>query len=195
MSMKRYGLTRRDLLRGAGFLTAAGAFAAVAGPLATTEADAAEPASQSNWRYCVACATLKYGNGTDFYGGDACMYNAGHGYNGGAHSWGTRNYYLYTSLSGATGQTGWRYCNYCSEIFWPEAAGMCPFWLSRPHQPSSWVYTMLTTGANPPAGQSGWRYCAQCKALVWPGGFGGDQCTSGTFRHRITGWDYTVPYS
>lgn len=194
--MRNEGTSRREILRTAGLLSAVGAFATVVGPLNASKADAATPTYQSNWRYCRACACLKYSNGTSFEQGDACAYNADYGYNGGAHDSGSRNYYLYTSASGVSGQSGWRYCTNCSEIFWPSAGGLCPYSLTQPHHAAGYTYVMLTTETtNPNAGQSGWRYCSQCKALVWPPSVAINQCTAvGNANHKIGGYDYILPY-
>lgn len=205
MSIQSDGLSRRDLLRSAGLLGAVGAFAAVAGPLATTQASATTPIYQDNWRYCGACACLKYSNGTTF-DGNCCNYNAGQvpAVNNGAHNAGSRNYYLYTSASGVSGQSGWKWCPDCGEIYWPSAGSHCPInggaHDSGPRSGlGSYTYVMLYTELdNPNGGQSGWRYCDRCHALVWPSSVrtGTFQCPSPYYggNHSITGYDYIIPY-
>lgn len=194
-------LSRRQLFRSAGALTTVAALATAAGALGTTSAAAATPTYQDNWRYCSACACLKYSNGTTF-DGNCCQWNAGYGVRGGAHNSGSRNYYLYTSAAGVAGQSGWKYCGDCGEIYWPSVGSRCPINVgphnSGPKAGSSYTYVLLnTTSTNPMAGQSGWRYCSACHALVWPPAVKSspNQCPSlRATGHVVSGYDYIMPY-
>ncbi|MGI8666544.1 MAG: hypothetical protein ACR2N4_11015, partial [Jatrophihabitans sp.] len=200
------GVSRRNFIRSGGTLGLGIVAAAGASLARPVTAEAATPPTQVDWRYCQACAALKYSNSTTFNPGACCEYNSNNGRYNGAHTPGSRDYYLPTTASEWPGQSGWRYCGKCGVLYWPgtprydavtpTGAGHCS-WDAAGHSGTSYNYrvpytAVLSAGTGY---QAGWRWCSRCGALVW-GASTADPYCGGIIgqKHRVSGYNYVVPY-
>ncbi len=138
----------------AGAITGAVATFAPAGLL--TEALAAPPPNQNEWRRCSKCRAL-------FYNGYP---NKGRCPAGQRHSALMGADYFLTYNSPGPGQSDWRFCNKCHTLVWNgyPNKGVCP--AGGGHVAQGFNFTLLhdTKAAKH---QENWRFCNKCEALFY----------------------------
>lgn len=172
------GVSRRSVLRGAavaaaGVATAGAMSAALTG---TAEANAVDP--QYGWAFCSACSALWWTGGGGIVICQARNYGP-HVAAPNTYIYGV-NHDIQNLVNTSNPQPDWRWCNYCSVLYWGGNQGYCAAAndigaFGVHHQGSYTSYDLSWQGpASPVYGtqtdpQGYWRYCTNCSALFWPG--------------------------
>jgi hypothetical protein len=170
------GVSRRSLLRG-GLLAGAGlATLGAASAVGTGTAKAAAAGSQSDWGYCIYCATMWWTPGKK----NPCEGNSPNGQHG--TGVGDYNYTLLCNVPGDTSgtnpQSGWTWCSDCDGLFWGQKNSVCAGnpnetaspWFWNPHAVgSSTSYDINFGYSTIESFQADWRWCTQCHLMFWPG--------------------------
>ena len=145
------------------------------------------PNAQRDWRRCSKCAGLVFAPIPTGY--SWCPAD------GRIHKHETpRSYCLPVDDASAPGQPGWRFCKWCSGLFFCENPnsrdGHCPYAGPLGHDGGfSGNYTLAHD--DPRAfGLPGWKFCSKCKVL-----FSGDpsSCSVGGSHDGSTSGNYTLP--
>jgi hypothetical protein len=199
------GINRRSLLRGGVAVGALGA------GLAAVSTFSAKPAfaegSQSDWRWCSACAVIFYaGHGNN---NNLCVGNTTNGLGTalGPHTAGSTGYFLLYDASVSGYQANWTYCSNCGELFYkPDiATSQCPLPVSQSnikstaHVAGSPTSYLVGITKNPGGYQTGWNYCTSCRSLFHGSGNSTGHCAGNiTIGFTVTGLpitDETITYN
>ncbi len=178
-------LSRRQILKRSGILTAGAVAVATMGVVLSVPAEAT---TQGEWIYCTYCRGIFF----DGYSGFGVCY----GNNFGDHSTsGSLSYYFVTNEPNSYGQHGWAFCKQCYLMHYSNAApsGNCPVGVGVRHAVvGSGNYAVEYTGNNGgPGGQLGWGFCGQCRGLWWAAGATRGACP-GYSGHVNSGATYLI---
>jgi hypothetical protein len=183
--MSRRTLLGRGLALGA---VAAGAAATLFGAAPATAAPLPYFV-QTNWWWCNWCRNLYYSESSNRSAG-VCGYGGQH-YAGG--SWEYRMGYDVETDPTSTQfvQSGWRWCNKCSCLWYAGGTGACA--AGGVHQYSvSYNYFLFFNNTADVRNQRGWAHCGQCRVLFYGPHMSSTRCPAD--RYDVHGPNYTYNY-
>ena len=111
---------------------------------------------QRSWKWCNLCQSLCFAGS----GNEACQGNPATG----KHDFrGSGDYVLIHDLTGAPGQSGWKYCKKCSQLCFTGGpkVGNCAGGGTHDFSGSG----NYAVGG----GQSNWQWCDQCQTMAFAG--------------------------
>lgn len=158
----------------------------------TTNGPGAGPiVGQAGWLFCAKCECLYFGDGSIK---GPCPQD-GTNHLGGSDSYNSFNYMMVGDVGGTSRQSGWRYCDKCTALFYGpnQSASFCPNTTGGlTHHAAGTVYSLVANVPSAP-GQHGWKWCSKCQSLFYGPSQAESNCPKDGSQHDgSTSSDYAM---